>query len=62
MEKIQKEDKEIFTKNDYSKFITKGKKNYLTFFNFEEKDSINDKSPSTNASSKTNKHYVSMIS
>ncbi len=62
MEKIQKEDKEIFTKNDYSKFMTKGKKNYLTFFNFEEKDSINDKSPSTNASSKTNKHYVSMIS
>ena len=62
MEKIQKEDKEIFTKNDYSTFITKGKKNYLTFFNFEEKDSINDKSPSTNASSKTNKHYVSMIS
>ena len=62
MEKIQKEDKAIFTKNDYSKFIREGKNKYLTYFNFEEKDSVNDKSPSTNASSKTNKHYISMIS
>lgn len=58
MDKINKEENYLFKKEDYSKFISEGKNKFLKFFGIED---INDKSPSTNASSKTNKHFVSLI-